>query len=183
MLLLVAALLLTATFAVDDGCVRLRPPVTAPVVRPYAPVGSYGGHWGVDFAVPVGTTVRAAESGTVTFAGSVAGRLSVTVEHGGGLRTSYSYLAVLGARSGQMVSVGDPVGTSGLAHGEPALHFSVRVEDRYQDPAPWLICSLAPAPGLRLAAVYGRSVYPRRGATWNPRWNLRPSSCRSPVRR
>ena len=50
------------------------------------------------------------------FAGSVAGTLHVTVAHAGGLRTSYSFLAVgRGPRPGRTVARGDVVGTTGGA--------------------------------------------------------------------
>ena len=34
-------------------------PVRGPVVAGFAPVGSYGGHWGIDFGAVPGTPVRA----------------------------------------------------------------------------------------------------------------------------
>ena len=177
-------LIVLATFGGSGAsCTRLYPPVEALITAEYAPIGSYAGHWGIDFAVPPGTTVGSADAGTVTFAGSVAGRLSVTVAHGGGLRSSYSYLSGVSVRVGERLVRGSIVGTSGLAHGRPSVHFSVRVDVDYQDPLPWLQCSLIPGPALRLAVVHGWSVYPRRRATRHSRWNVRSSSYRSPVRR
>jgi murein DD-endopeptidase MepM/ murein hydrolase activator NlpD len=97
--------------------------------------------------------VHAAASGTVTFAGSVAGMLSVTVHHGGGVRTSYSYLSAISVASGARLGRGDVVGLSGTDHGSPAVHWSLRVEDRYLDPLG--ACRPLPAPGVavRLAGV------------------------------
>ena len=57
--------------------------------------------------------MRAANAGEVTFAGSVAGSLHVVVAHGGGLRTSSSFLATITVRRGQRVARGDVVGTAG----------------------------------------------------------------------
>ncbi len=176
----VVIFLLTGLFTAHGACARLLPPVRGPIVSSYAPVGSYGGHWGVDFSADPGTPVRAAASGTVTFAGSVAGRLSVTIGHGGGLRTSYSYLNEVWVRAGQTVAARQAVGASGPAHGEPVLHFSVRVGDRYRDPEPWLRCAHSPAQALRLSTVHGRAVYPRAGATRHSRRNLRPHPPRAP---
>ncbi len=89
----VLSLLLAASVSFSHVvCAALRPPVDGVIVRGFAPVGRFGGHWGVDFKADPGTPVTAAGGGVVTFAGSVAGRLSVTIAHGGGLRTSYSYL-------------------------------------------------------------------------------------------
>ena len=56
----------------------------------------------------------------VTFAGAVAGTLHVTLAHGGGLRTSYSFLQSVAVRDGQDVARGDVVGTSGGANDDHA---------------------------------------------------------------
>ncbi len=147
-------------------------PVSGAVVRDYAPIGRYAGHWGIDIAAARGTAVLAADSGQVAFAGSVAGMLSVTVSHGGGLRTSYSYLDEVDVIVGQQVARLDVVGRSGADHGLEALHFSVRVGDRYHDPERWLGCFAAPHLGLRLVPVpagYGLGAYASRGATRHPR--------------
>ena len=81
------------------------PPVGGPVVRPFTePTRAYAaGHRGVDFAAAPGTPVRAANDGIVSFAGNVAGSLHVVVAHGGGIRTSYSFLATVDVRTGQHV--------------------------------------------------------------------------------
>ncbi len=179
----VVFILLANLVAGHSSCARLLPPVEGGIVRTYAPVGAYGGHWGMDFAAAPGTAVAVAASGTVTFAGSVARRLSVTVSHGGGLRTSYTYLDEIWVYRGQILGAGALVGASGSAHGDQAVHLSVRLGDRYQDPLPWLRCSLIPAPALRLAAVHGWSVYPRKRATRHTRWNIRPPSPGAPLRR
>jgi murein DD-endopeptidase MepM/ murein hydrolase activator NlpD len=47
------------------------------------------GHRGVDLAAAVGQPVYAAGTGTVVFAGELAGRPLVSIAHPGGLRTSY----------------------------------------------------------------------------------------------
>ena len=65
---------------------------------------------------------------------------SVTVDHGGGLKTSYSYLSTITAAHGDWVQAGSLVGASGLHHGVAALHFSVRLGGVYQDPTEWLEC-------------------------------------------
>jgi hypothetical protein len=114
-------------------------PVDGAVVHPFvAPASVYGaGHRGADLAAPAGTPVRAANDGVVSFAGSVAGSLHVTVAHAGGLRTSYSFLATVAVRVGQVIRRGDVVGTSGGVgpdHDGTVLHFGLRVGDRYVDP-------------------------------------------------
>ncbi len=110
------------------ACLGLSYPVQGPIVSGFAPVGRYAGHWGVDFSAPAGTQVTASASGRVSFSGNVVGNSTVTVEHGGGLRTSYSYLATRIVFAGQHVGRGAVVGTAGTSHG--GLHFSVRVGSR-----------------------------------------------------
>lgn len=113
-------------------------PVDGRVAQPFvAPRSRYGaGHRGVDFAASPGTPVRAANAGEVTFAGSVAGALHVVIAHGGGLRTSSSFLTTISVRRGQHVARGQVVGTAGAGTGEHAgvLHFGLRIGDVYVDP-------------------------------------------------
>ena len=77
---------------VDDGG-GFRAPLARPldVVRPFAPPSSaFGpGHRGVDLGGEAGEPVLAPGAGTVRFAGDVAGRPVVSIEHAGGLRTTY----------------------------------------------------------------------------------------------
>jgi murein DD-endopeptidase MepM/ murein hydrolase activator NlpD len=128
-------------------------PADGPVVRDFAPVGSYGGHWGVDVSVSAGSPVRAAADGIVTFSGQVAGRSTVTVSLGGLVRTSYSYLSDRSVAEGQRVGRGGIVGLSGWDHGLEAIHFSLRVGDRYLDPLQAGCGVLSPGHGVRLAAA------------------------------
>jgi len=118
-------------------------PVVGPVTRgfdpPENPFGS--GHRGIDIAAPVGTPVRAAAAGTVTFAGPVGGRLFVTVDHGGGLESTYSFLDSIAVRRGDVVSQGQSIGRSGTGHAGgavPHLHFGVKLADVYVDPLEYL---------------------------------------------
>ena len=80
-------------------------PVTGPVIRGFDPPDDpYGaGHRGIDIAAPVGTPVLAAEAGTVTFGGKVGGQLFVSVDHGGGLVSSYSWVSALRVRKNDVV--------------------------------------------------------------------------------
>ncbi|HVE92511.1 MAG TPA: M23 family metallopeptidase [Actinomycetota bacterium] len=108
-------------------------PWDAPPDNPYAP-----GHRGVDVAAPAGTAVRASAAGVVGFAGNVAGNLTVSVDHGGGLRTTASYLGSLAVATGQPVTAGQVVGTSGAGHPgselPPHVHLSARRDGVYFDP-------------------------------------------------
>lgn len=109
-------------------------PVDGPVQRPFtAPAHPYGpGHRGVDLAAAPGAAVRAALPGLVTFAGRVAGRGWVTVDHGGGLDTTYGVLDPRLVTAGQRVAAGQPLGrlTADAGH----LDWGARLHGDYIDP-------------------------------------------------
>jgi hypothetical protein len=130
-------------------------PGAPPVVRRFEPPpGPYApGHRGVDLAATVGTAVRSAGDGVVSFAGSVGGRPVVAVAHDGGLRTTYE--PVLAAvRRGDAVARGDPLGRLVAVGGHclPAtcLHWGLRRGAVYLDPL-----SLVRPVRVRLLPVWG----------------------------
>ncbi|MEO7571442.1 MAG: peptidoglycan DD-metalloendopeptidase family protein [Acidimicrobiales bacterium] len=108
------------------------PPVDAPVQDPFRPpVTRFGpGNRGLEYATAPGTEVRATGDGRVTFAGSVAGALHVTVVHDDGVRTTYSFLARVDVLVGQPVRQGAVVGVT-----LDDLHLGARRGDGYFDPA------------------------------------------------
>jgi murein DD-endopeptidase MepM/ murein hydrolase activator NlpD len=118
-------------------------PVIGPVIRAYDPPDTpFGaGHRGIDIAAPIGTTVVAAEAGVVAFAGPVGGQLFVTLDHGGGLTSTYSWLSATLVRVGDVVARGAPIARSGTGHAgwTPShLHLGVRLDGEYQDPLAYL---------------------------------------------
>lgn len=91
--------------------------------------GRSKGHAGLDIAAPKGTPIKAAATGTVTFAAynSSYGYL-VRISHGNGYETWYGHCSELYVKSGQTVSAGDTiaaVGSTGNSTG-PHLHLEVR---------------------------------------------------------
>ena len=150
-MLVLAAAVLVALGTVPQTDCRLRAPVAGLVVQPFAPVGRYAGHWGIDFAVPEGTAVHPADAGVVVFADRVVDNLAVTVDHGGDVRTTYSYLREVEVAVGTRVTQSTRLGTTGLAHGTAGLHFSLRIAGRYVDPIAGLRCPAAPAAALEPA--------------------------------
>lgn len=94
------------------------------------------GHRGVDLAATAGAEVRTAGPGTVSYAGPLAGRGVVVIDHGA-LRTTYEPVAPSVA-VGDEVGAGQPVGTLEAAgsHCAPAacLHWGAREGERYTDP-------------------------------------------------
>lgn len=114
----VLLLALSPTCRGDD--VRLRWPLKpgVPVVtRAFdAPRPDWQrGHRGVDLAGAPGQPVYAAGRGTVVFAGLLAGRPVVSVDHPGGLRTSYEPVEAV-VRPGQLVDSGSPLGRLTAGH-------------------------------------------------------------------
>lgn len=104
------------------------------------------GHRGVDLDAASGAAVRASAAGTVRFAGVVAGTPTVSVDHGGGLRTTYEPVLTQ-VRAGEQVSRGQILGEladhaalPGTARRDPGLHWGavlgLPAEDaeRYIDP-------------------------------------------------
>ena len=122
------------------------PAVTRPFQPPPTPYAA--GHRGVDLAGAGGAPVLAAGAGTVAFAGMVAGRPVVSVDHPSGLRTTYEPVQP-GVAAGQPVSRGSPLGLLLAGHdGCPAgacLHWGLRRGDTYLDPL-----SLLRPPRVRL---------------------------------
>ncbi len=114
-------------------------PVSGPVIRgfdpPDTPFGA--GHRGIDIAVAPGSPILAPEAGTVSFAGRVGGELFVTIVHGGGLSSTYSWISAAAVRKGDVVSRGQTIGATGTGHpggSVPHLHFGVKLDGEYVDP-------------------------------------------------
>lgn len=110
----------------------LRPPTSAPVLDGFrAPENPYGpGNRGIEYDTAPGDPIVAAGPGQVVFAGPVAGRLYITIDHGGGLLSSYSYLDALLVRRGQQVAAGQRI-----AAAAGPMHFGTRIDGSYVDPA------------------------------------------------
>ncbi|MGY1812173.1 M23 family metallopeptidase [Blastococcus sp. SYSU D00820] len=111
----------------------------APVTRPFeAPPSPYAaGHRGVDLAASPGAPVRAAGAGVVAFAGMVAGRPVVSIDHADGLRTTYEPVTP-SVGAGRTVARGDPIGVLARGHLEcpvdACLHWGLRRGEVYLDP-------------------------------------------------
>ena len=86
------------------------------------------GHRGVDLALAAGSPVLAAGDGTVVFAGMVAGRPVVSIDHAGGIRTTYEPVEAV-VSAGEAVGRGQVIGTLVAGHrsdGVDALHWGAR---------------------------------------------------------
>lgn len=121
-------------------------PSDAPTSSPFGwrmhPVLGYRRfHAGLDFAASYGSTIRAADSGTVIFAGWYGGYgRAVIIDHGKGITTLYGHTSQLFVSEGQAVQRGQAiaaVGSTGLSTG-PHLHFEVRRNGTAVNPADYL---------------------------------------------
>lgn len=109
--------------------VRLTEPFRAPPT-PYA-----AGHRGIDLAAPPGALVRAAADGVVAFAGPVAGRGVLSIDHGDGVVSAIEPVAA-SVGVGDRVAAGDEVAvaTAGGHCDGRCVHFGVRVRGEYVSP-------------------------------------------------
>ncbi|UJW35988.1 M23 family metallopeptidase [Saccharothrix sp. AJ9571] len=114
------------------------------VIRGFdAPETDFGpGHRGVDLAAAADQQVFAAGTGYVVFAGTIAGRGVVSVDHDGDLRTTYEPL-VPQVAAGDQVYSGQVIGTVVAGHPEctvaVCLHWGVRRGLEYLDPLPLVL--------------------------------------------
>jgi murein DD-endopeptidase MepM/ murein hydrolase activator NlpD len=96
-----------------------------------------GRHSGLDIAAPTGTPVLACNRGKVIFAGTLyLTGLTVIVNHGLDLYTSYCHLSRIAVKEGNQVNQGESigqVGKTGLATGAH-LHLTIRIGDICVDP-------------------------------------------------
>ena len=111
-----------------------RPGITARFDPPEEAWGA--GHRGVDLLGHAGQPVRTALAGTVTFAGGLAGRGVVVVNHGD-VRTTYEPVSAA-VRVGQQVGRGERIGTlqGASSHCFPraCLHWGLLRGETYLDP-------------------------------------------------
>jgi murein DD-endopeptidase MepM/ murein hydrolase activator NlpD len=131
-------LTLTSPIAGDPTISSLFGPRAQPVA------GASTNHQGIDYAVPVGTAVLSAGSGTVVFAGVQSGfGNTVIIDNGNGVQTLYGHLSSIGVNVGQSVDDGDQIAASGATGtvSGPNLHFQVMINGVPVDPT----TQLAPA--------------------------------------
>jgi murein DD-endopeptidase MepM/ murein hydrolase activator NlpD len=97
-------------------------------------------HEGIDIGAACGTTIHAAASGTVIYAGWMDGYGNITIiDHGGGLATAYAHQSSIYV-SGGSVSQGQAIGAVGsTGHSTGChLHFEVRVNGTPVNPLNYL---------------------------------------------
>jgi murein DD-endopeptidase MepM/ murein hydrolase activator NlpD len=101
--------------------------------------GQQNFHKGLDFLAPLGTPVKAAGGGTVTFVGNKKGYGNfITLDNGDGLSTKYAHLSKMDVVVGDTVTAGQVIGAVGNAEGGPQLHFEVLQDNEPVDPVTYL---------------------------------------------
>lgn len=96
-------------------------------------------HSGQDFAVPVGTPVKAAGAGTVVKVSPNGGGdgpaygNAIVVKHANGTYSQYAHLSKIKAHVGQKVAAGQQIALSGNTGNSsgPHLHFEIRTTPNY----------------------------------------------------
>jgi murein DD-endopeptidase MepM/ murein hydrolase activator NlpD len=107
-------------------------------------ISGFGGNGneGINIAVPEGTPVKAAEEGTVAYAGSEVkgyGKL-VLIRHDNGHVSAYAHNGELNVKPGEKVKRGQTIAKSGQTGNvtSPQLHFEIRKGSTPIDPMPHL---------------------------------------------
>jgi murein DD-endopeptidase MepM/ murein hydrolase activator NlpD len=133
--------------AIKPGSGSMIWPVDGPIASGFGPrtlEGSYEYHPGIDIAVPEGTPIRAALTGTVAFTepeASSGGYGNYTcIDHGGGLSTCYAHQSAFAVSAGEPVQQGEVIGYSGCTGYclGPHVHFEVRINGEVVDPLGYL---------------------------------------------
>ncbi len=125
---------------------KLDWPVEGPIVvafgRQTLPNGAVVRRNGIGIGAPLGTPVKAVESGTVELIGNLGTYGStVVLDHGDGYWSVYSHLQTIGVKKGGTVARGEVIGTVGGDNTDegPHLYFEIRGSSGIAlDPAEWL---------------------------------------------
>lgn len=121
---------------------KFRWPVKGRVIANFGPRSDNSHNDGINILVPQGTSVMAAESGTVAYAGSELkgyGNL-VLIRHEGNWVSAYAHNDTLLVKRGDKVERGQAVAKAGKtgAVDQPQVHFELRQGSRPVDPMPHL---------------------------------------------
>lgn len=113
-------------------------PVKGPIISSYGPKEGGLHNDGINIAAPVGTPVKAAQSGVVAYAGNELkgyGNL-LLVRHANGWMTAYAHNSKLLVKRGDTVTRGQTISLSGSSGSvtSPQVHFEIRKGSKAVDP-------------------------------------------------
>ncbi len=134
----VAAALAPATPEPSAASSGFRWPVRGRVISGFGKKPDGERNDGINLAVPEGTAVKAAEDGTVIYAGNELTSYGnpVLIRHSNGWVSAYAHNSELQVKRGQEIRRGEIVALSGMSGGvtTPQVHFELRREATPVDP-------------------------------------------------
>lgn len=94
-------------------------------------------HLGIDIATESGTDIKASHSGIITMAKKFSTYGNCIMINDGKLTTVYAHCSKIEVTEGQKINQGDVIGKVGMTGNAtgPHLHFEIRYEDRFVNPA------------------------------------------------
>jgi murein DD-endopeptidase MepM/ murein hydrolase activator NlpD len=121
---------------------KLRWPVSGRIISGFGQRSDGTHNDGINMSVPLGTSVHAAEGGTVAYAGSELkgyGNL-ILLRHDNGWVTAYAHNDQLMVKRGDKVQRGQVIATAGRSGSvdQPQVHFELRQGSKPVDPVPFL---------------------------------------------
>jgi len=122
-------------------------PVQGRVISPFGQRPGGGRNDGINIAARPGSSIHAADAGTVTYVGNELkgyGNL-VLIQHDNGYITAYAHAERIDVQRGERVSRGQVIGSAGETGDvtEPQVHFEIRVGTRPVDPTSYLVDRMA----------------------------------------
>ncbi len=125
--------------ATTAGAGGFMAPVDGSIIRGFNPQSGRNKSDGIDYAAPAGTSVRAAQAGTVALVSDSSGALGtiVLIRHADGVISVYGRVTNVSVAKGDAVTRGQVIGV--VAGGDsPSMHFEIRKGTEPVDPAPYL---------------------------------------------
>lgn len=117
-------------------------PVKGQIISKFGPISKGRNNDGINIKAARGTTVKAADAGTIAYAGNELkgfGNL-ILIKHSDGWVTAYAHNDTIKVRKGQKVAKGAPIATVGSTGGvtQPQLHFETRAGKKALNPQAYL---------------------------------------------
>ena len=117
-------------------------PVKGAIISKYGVIAKGRNNDGINIKAPLGAMVKAADAGTVAYAGNELkgfGNL-ILLKHSGGWITAYAHNDSLAVKKGQKVRKGEKIATVGSTGGvnSPQLHFEIRAGKKAVNPLSYL---------------------------------------------
>jgi len=130
----------TSVGAAAAGTGKLRWPAKGKIIAGFGPRSDGSHNDGINVAVPMGTDIHAAESGSVAYAGNELkgyGNL-VLVRHDNGWVTAYAHAETMLVKRGDKVRRGQVIAKAGKSGtvDQPQVHFELRQGSKPVDPTP-----------------------------------------------